>query len=171
MKKITKTDKMKLQSSAIKIMGANQNLTKIKPRGHSRLKNDQKPKKSHLQQYLEKRDPYADQVKSEFQGVIKKAIKELSEGIIKSNASEDYLEKLKRDEIIARLQLRIQKMETYRKVYLIRREQIEGPAEPINTEDSEEETLGLKDKSTIPEEPSKSKSQTFSNLDTGNAVI
>ena len=153
----------------MKLIGAQNTIGKIKPRGHSRLKKDKKPKKSNIQIYLEKKDPYPEKIKSEFKGVLKRAIKELSAGIIKSKASEEYLEKLKRDEIIAKLELRISKMETYRRVYFIRREQIEGPAMDMNS-DSDDLGFERKEKtSTIKEEPSLQRSETFGVHENGDA--
>lgn len=132
---------MKLKNKTINILNAQGSVNQIKPRGHSTIKKSSKPKKSNLQLYLEKKDTYPEKIKGEFSGVLKKALKELSEGIIKSNASEEYLEKLKRDEIIEKLNLRIKKMDIYRKVYLIRREQIEGPESNMNTDSEELETV------------------------------
>ena len=98
-----------------------------KPRDNNAKNQSSKPKKTHLQEYLEKKDSYPEKLKSEFTDVLKQAIKQLSSEIIDSKASEEYLEKLKRDEIIAKLKIRISKMDTYRRVYHIRRTQLEGP--------------------------------------------
>lgn len=61
--------------------------------------------------------------------------------MIKFKVSEEYQEKLRRDEIILKLQYRIKQIQTFRKVFNIRRIQIEGPRKDSDDEGDDDSDL------------------------------